>query len=147
MLKTILLVEDDARDLELIIAALARSGLNDHVVVAGDGEAALDYIHLHGASPGNPAVVLLDLKLPKVSGLEVLAEIRVSPIWRALPVVILTSSALESDRLASYSLKVNAYVVKPLEFGKLVEAVIGLGAFWELLKDAPAAHDGLGHRN
>jgi len=141
MLKPILLVEDDPRDLELTLVALERSQLANEVVVVRDGEAALDYLHRRGnfagRAEGNPAVVLLDLKLPKVNGLEVLQTVRSTESLHSIPVVMLTSSHEESDVLRSYQLGVNAYVVKPVEFKQFVEAIADLGIFWAVLNEPP----------
>lgn len=141
MLKPILLVEDNPNDLELTLLALERSQLANDVVVARDGAEALDYLHARGAHasrvPGNPAVVLLDLKLPKIDGLEVLAEIRATAALKSLPVVMLTSSREETDLLRSYELGVNAYVVKPVEFRAFVDASADLGVFWAVLNEPP----------
>lgn len=142
MLKPILLVEDDPRDLELTLLALERSQLANDVVVVRDGEAALEYLQQTGQfadrGTGNPAVILLDLKLPKVNGLEVLQAVRTSaePL-RSVPVVMLTSSHEETDVLRSYQLGVNAYVVKPVEFKQFVEAIADLGIFWAVLNEPP----------
>lgn len=141
MLKPILLVEDDPRDLELTLVALERSQLANEVIVVRDGEAALDYLNrggeFEGRAEGNPAVVLLDLKLPKVNGLEVLQTVRGTEQLRSIPVVMLTSSHEESDVLRSYQLGVNAYVVKPVEFKQFVEAIADLGIFWAVLNEPP----------
>jgi CheY-like chemotaxis protein len=141
MLKPILLVEDDARDLELTLLALERSQLANHVVEVRDGAQALDYLLRKGAyadrTEGNPAVVLLDLKLPKVNGLEVLRTVRSTTELRSLPIVMLTSSHEESDVLASYELGVNAYVVKPVEFREFIAAISELGVFWAVLNEPP----------
>lgn len=141
MLKPILLVEDDTRDLELTLVALERSQLANDVVIMRDGAQALDYLRREGAHTdrpaGNPAVILLDLKLPKVNGLEVLQVVRSDPNLRALPVVMLTSSQEESDVLRSYELGVNAYVVKPVEFKQFVSAIADLGVFWAVLNEPP----------
>jgi CheY-like chemotaxis protein len=141
MLKPILLVEDDPRDLELTLVALERSQLANDVVIVRDGEAALEYLSRGGAyadrPEGNPAVVLLDLKLPKVNGLEVLQTVRTTEALRSIPVVMLTSSHEESDVLRSYQLGVNAYVVKPVEFKQFVEAIADLGVFWAVLNEPP----------
>ncbi|MBI5270173.1 MAG: response regulator [Burkholderiales bacterium] len=141
MLKPILLVEDDKRDLELTLVALERSQLANDVVITRDGAQALDYLlrqgEYAGRAEGNPAVVLLDLKLPKVNGLEVLTTVRASETLRAVPVVMLTSSQEESDVLRSYELGVNAYVVKPVEFKQFVAAIAELGIFWAVLNEPP----------
>jgi DNA-binding response OmpR family regulator len=141
MLKPILLVEDDKRDLELTLVALERSQLANEVIVVRDGAQALDYLLREGdfknRAEGNPAVVLLDLKLPKVNGLEVLQKVRSTPSMRSMPVVMLTSSQEESDVVKSYELGVNAYVVKPVEFRQFVGAIADLGVFWAVLNEPP----------
>jgi len=141
MLKPILLVEDNPNDLELTLIALERSQLANEVIVVRDGAEALDYLYVRGAyaarDQGNPAVVLLDLKLPKVDGLEVLAEIRGYASLKSVPVVMLTSSKEEQDLIRSYELGVNAYVVKPVDFGEFVRAIADLGIFWAVLNEPP----------
>lgn len=141
MLKPILLVEDDKRDLELTLVALERSQLANEVIVVRDGAQALDYLLREGdfarREEGNPAVMLLDLKLPKVNGLEVLQKVRSTPHLRSMPVVMLTSSQEESDVVRSYELGVNAYVVKPVEFKQFVTAIADLGIFWAVLNEPP----------
>jgi CheY-like chemotaxis protein len=140
-LKRILLVEDSANDVELTLSALAENLLANEVVVVRDGEEALDYLMRRGIfkmrTPGNPAVVLLDLKLPKVDGLEVLKVIKTDPSLRTVPVVMLTSSREEQDVVKSYSLGVNAYVVKPVEFDEFVKALKELGLFWAVINEPP----------
>lgn len=141
MLKPILLVEDNPKDLELTLVALARSNLANEVIAVRDGVEALDYLLRRGSyasrSEGNPAVVLLDLKLPKVDGLQVLGTIRGEPSMRSLPVVILTSSREEQDVISSYDLGVNAYVVKPVGFKDFIDAIQDLGVFWAVLNEPP----------
>ncbi|MDZ5457073.1 response regulator [Azohydromonas lata] len=141
MLKPILLVEDDPRDLELTLLALERTQLANDVVVVRDGAQALEYLQREGdfahREPGNPAVILLDLKLPKVNGLEVLQAVRASQELHSIPVVMLTSSQEESDVMRSYSLGVNAYVVKPVEFKQFIAAIADLGIFWAVLNEPP----------
>ena len=141
MLKPILLVEDDKRDLELTLVALERSQLANDVVVVRDGALALQYLNRQGEHAdrpeGNPAVILLDLKLPKVNGLEVLRSVRSTEGLRSIPVVMLTSSHEESDLVKSYELGVNAYVVKPVEFKQFVGAIADLGVFWAVLNEPP----------
>lgn len=141
MLKPILLVEDNPNDLELTLIALEKSQLANEVVIVRDGAEALDYLMCRGAHAermaGNPAVVLLDLKLPKVDGLEVLREIRNTPHLKSTPVVMLTSSKEEQDLLRSYELGVNAYVVKPVDFSEFVRAIADLGIFWAVLNEPP----------
>ncbi len=140
-LKRILLVEDDPRDVELILESLGEYNLANEVVVAYDGEEALDYLYCRGKFKtrpgGNPAVMLLDLKMPKVSGTEVLKQIRSDEKLKMIPVVILTSSREEKDWLESYKLGVNAYVVKPVDFHEFVKAVKDIGAFWAVINEPP----------
>ena len=137
----ILLVEDDPNDVELTLTALEEYKLVNEVVVARDGEEALDYLHRRGGferrANGNPAVLLLDLKLPKVDGLEVLQQVRADEKLKMIPVGILTSSHEERDLVASYRLGVNAYVVKPVDFHEFVNAVKDLGGFWALINEPP----------
>ena len=141
MLKPILLVEDNPKDLELTLLALARSNLANEVITVRDGEECLDYLFTRGAytdrSKGHPAVVLLDLKLPKVDGLQVLEEIKRDPALQGIPVVMLTTSREEQDLLRSYKLGVNAYVVKPVAFKEFMHAVQELGVFWAVLNEPP----------
>jgi CheY-like chemotaxis protein len=140
-LRRILMVEDDPRDVELSLTALEQYNLANEVVVVGDGEEALDYLYRRGKfearANGNPAVVLLDLKLPKVDGLEVLQQIKTDAHLKMIPVVVLTSSREERDMVASYQLGVNAYVVKPVDFHEFVNAVKELGIFWALINEPP----------
>jgi CheY-like chemotaxis protein len=142
----ILLVEDNPNDVELILAALSENGLVDNVYVAHDGEEALDYLLRRGAhearSVKNPKVVLLDLKLPKVDGLEVLERIKTEPDLKTTPVVMLTSSREERDLLTSYDLGTNAYVVKPMSFKKFIEAVKEVGLFWAVINQPPSTTEG-----
>ena len=141
MLKPILLVEDNPHDLELTLVALERSQLANEVVIKRDGAEALDYLlrrgEHQGRDGGNPAVLLLDLKLPKVDGLEVLKTVRETPALRSIPVVMLTSSREEPDLLRAYEMGVNAYVVKPVEFKDFVAAISDLGIFWAVLNEPP----------
>jgi DNA-binding response OmpR family regulator len=137
----ILMVEDDPRDVELTLTALAEYNLANEVVVAGDGEEALDYLYCRGnfkaRTSENPAVLLLDLKLPKVDGLEVLQQIKSDEKLKMIPVVVLTSSREERDMVASYKLGVNAYVVKPVDFHEFVNAIKELGVFWAVINEPP----------
>ena len=137
----ILMVEDDPKDVELTLTALEEYNLANEVVVTRDGEQALDYLHCRGEyktrSSGNPAVMLLDLKLPKVDGLEVLKQIKSDGELRMIPVVVLTSSKEEKDMVASYKLGVNAYVVKPVDFHEFVNAIKELGVFWAVINEPP----------
>jgi two-component system, response regulator len=141
----ILLVEDNPSDVELTLHAFEKRKLANRVHVVRDGQEALEYLFGTGAQSDRvqPKVVLLDLKLPKVDGLEVLREIRSDAALRTVPVVILTSSREERDVVESYSLGVNSYIVKPIEFDKFVETVQMLGLYWLLLNEPPtAAADG-----
>jgi DNA-binding response OmpR family regulator len=137
----ILIVEDDAKDVELTLMALEDYNLTNDVVVTRDGQEALDYLYCRGqfhTRPGeNPAVILLDLKLPKVDGSEVLKQIRSDERLKMTPVVVLTSSREEKDMVKSYKLGVNAYVVKPVDFHEFVNAVKELGVFWALINEPP----------
>ena len=139
--RSILLAEDNPKDVELTLEALAEYNLANDVVVASDGAEALDYLYRRGKHAnrheGNPAVVLLDIKMPKVDGLEVLRTIKGDPALKTIPVVILTSSREERDLVESYSLGVNAYVVKPVQFLEFVESVKQLGAFWAVINEPP----------
>lgn len=137
----ILLVEDDPKDVELTLTALDEYNLANEVVVASDGEQALDYLYYRGHFMGrvgeNPAVLLLDLKLPKVDGLEVLRQVKSDENLKMIPVVVLTSSHEEKDMVASYTLGVNAYVVKPVDFHEFVNAIKELGVFWAVINEPP----------
>ena len=137
----ILMVEDDPKDVELTLTALEEYNLANEVIVTRDGEQALDYLNCRGEyktrSSGNPAVMLLDLKLPKVDGLEVLKQIKSDGELRMIPVVVLTSSKEEKDMVASYKLGVNAYVVKPVDFHEFVNAIKELGVFWAVINEPP----------
>jgi DNA-binding response OmpR family regulator len=137
----ILLVEDDPMDVELTMTALGEYNLSNEVVLARDGEEALDYLYSRGKyqqrGGENPAVLLLDLKLPKVDGLEVLKTVKSDDKFKMIPVVILTSSREEKDMVASYELGVNAYVVKPVDFHEFVNAIKELGIFWALINEPP----------
>ena len=140
-LKRILLVEDNANDVEMTLAALEENHLANEVVVVRDGAEALDYLHRRGVfklrAPGNPAVVLLDIKLPKVDGVEVLRQVKSDAELRRVPVVMLTSSREEQDLLSTYDLGVNGYVVKPVEFGEFVQSLNKLGLFWAVVNEPP----------
>jgi DNA-binding response OmpR family regulator len=137
----ILMVEDDPKDVELTLTALEEYNLANEVVVTRDGQEALDYLRRRGQyskrSQENPAVILLDLKLPKVDGLEVLHEIRSDERLNMVPVIVLTSSRQEKDVMSSYKLGVNAYVVKPVDFHEFVNAVKELGVFWAVINEPP----------
>lgn len=140
-LKRILLVEDSPNDIELTLTALSENHLANEVVVVRDGEEALDYLYRRGVfrlrMEGNPVVVLLDLKLPKIDGLEVLAQIKSDADLKLIPVVVLTSSREEQDLINSYNLGSNAYVVKPVDFHEFVDAIKELGLFWAVVNQPP----------
>ncbi|HKQ38661.1 MAG TPA: response regulator [Verrucomicrobiae bacterium] len=140
-LKRILLVEDNANDVELSLSAFEQQNLANEVVVARNGAEALDYLYRRGRFAdrpgGQPAVVLLDLKMPKVDGMEVLRQVKSDPELKTLPIVMLTSSREEHDLIRSYQLGVNAYVVKPIDFRQLLDAVKQLGLFWAVLNEPP----------
>ena len=140
-LKRILLAEDNDRDVELTLAALEEHNLANEVVIARDGAEALDYLFKRGKFAnhpnGIPVVVMLDLKMPKVDGLEVLHAIRTDDRLKSIPVVMITSSREEQDLLRSYELGVNAYVVKPVDFQKFVDSVKQIGAFWAIINEPP----------
>ena len=140
-LRHILLAEDDPNDVELTVTALNRRHLANGVDVVKNGAEALDYLFRRGAYANrpaeDPAVILLDIKMPKVDGLEVLRQIRADPRLKMLPVVMLTSSREEGDLLRSYQLGVNAYVVKPVDFDQFVTAVSDLGVFWAVVNEPP----------
>ena len=140
-LPSILLAEDNPNDVELTLEALDKNHLANRVTVAHDGVEAMEYLRREGAfsdrEPGDPAVVLLDIKMPRKDGLQVLREIRTDPALRRLPVVILTSSREEQDLITSYDLGVNAYVVKPVGFPSFIDAVKELGMFWAVINERP----------
>jgi CheY-like chemotaxis protein len=137
----ILLAEDSAQDAELTLNALAEHNITNSVDLARDGAEALDYLYKRGQfagrQGGNPVLVLLDLKMPRVDGLELLRTVKADPQLRTIPVVILTSSREEQDVVRSYELGVNAYVVKPVEFDQFMRAVRDLGLFWLLINETP----------
>lgn len=141
--RTILLAEDNPNDVELTLAAFRENHLLNEVVVVRDGAEALDYLfhrnQFEGRAGGNPGLILLDLKMPKIDGLEVLRAIKSDARLKLVPVVILTSSRQEQDLLRSYNLGVNAYVVKPVEFAEFVDAVKALGGFWAVVNEPPPA--------
>lgn len=137
----ILMVEDDPNDVELTMTALEGYNLANEVIVTRDGEEALDYLYRRGnytaRSSDHPAVILLDLKLPKIDGLEVLRQVKSDDNLKMIPVVVLTSSREEKDLVSSYKLGVNAYVVKPVDFHEFVNAIKELGVFWAIINVAP----------
>lgn len=145
-LKKILLAEDNPKDVELTIEALSDSNLANRVVVVRDGVETLEYLRCEGEYSGRepelPSVLLLDIKMPRKDGIEVLKEIRSDPKLRLLPVVMLTSSREDKDLLNSYYSGVNAYVVKPVNFGGFIDAIKQLGIFWGLINELPPA---MGH--
>ena len=140
-LRTILLAEDNPKDVELTLMALSGNNLANHVVVVKDGVEALEYLRCEGSFKQRkreiPAVLLLDIKMPRMDGIELLQEIRNDPVLKMLPVVMLTSSREEPDLKKSYELGVNAYVVKPVDFAKFIEAVKQIGIFWALINEIP----------
>jgi len=140
--KPILLVEDNLNDIELTTRVLKSSRVKNEVIVVRHGGDALDYLYRRGGfktrSPGNPSVILLDLKMPKVDGLEVLRSIKNDDELKVIPVVVFTSSREEADLVKSYKLGVNAYVVKPVGFEQFTEAIKQLGIFWVTLNESPA---------
>lgn len=140
-LKRILLVEDDPKDVQLTLEALSEYNLANEVIVVRDGEEALNYLSRSGKfetfASGNPAAILLDLKLPKVNGLEVLGRVRADEKLKMIPVIVLTSSRQEEDLAKCYKLGVNAYVVKPVDFHEFINAVKELGVFWGLINEPP----------
>jgi two-component system response regulator len=146
----ILLIEDNPNDAELTLHAFKANNLGNRIHHARDGQEALDILFPAGDSAGSanhavPRLILLDLKLPKIDGLEVLREIRTSPVTRNVPVVILTSSREERDLVESYNLGVNSYIVKPIDFNQFTEAVRAVGLYWLLLNEPapplPASHE------
>ena len=139
--RKILLAEDNANDAELTLTALRENHLSNEIVLVRDGAAALDYLYARnafaGRRDGDPALVVLDLKMPKVDGIEVLRQIKSDPALKHVPVVILTSSREEQDLMRSYDLGVNAYVVKPVAFNEFIDAVKTLGGFWAVVNQPP----------
>jgi two-component system, response regulator len=146
VLKRILYAEDSPADVELTMAALEEHHLANEVVAVNDGVEALDYLYRRGPfasrEAGNPAVVLLDLKMPRLDGLEVLRQVKSDPDLRTIPVVIMTSSREERDLVESYRLGVNAYVVKPVDFEQFVAAVKEVGMFWAVVNEPPPENAG-----
>ena len=140
-IRTILLAEDNPKDVELTLEALGDHNLANNVIVVRDGVETMDYLRCEGKykqrKPGNPAVLLLDIKMPRMDGIEVLKAIRSDKKLHTLPVVMLTSSREEQDVIKSYELGVNAYVVKPVNFKEFIEAVKQLGVFWAVINEVP----------
>jgi two-component system response regulator len=139
--KRILLVEDNPRDAEMALDALEQYNLSNEVVTLRDGAEALDYLFRRGPfagrADGDPAVILLDLKMPRVDGLEVLKKLKADDRLKVIPIVMMTSSREDQDIVSSYKLGVNAYIVKPLNFHEFVDAIKFVGAFWAVLNEAP----------
>jgi CheY-like chemotaxis protein len=141
--KRILIVDDSPRDVELTIAALAEKNLANEVVVAEDGEEALDYLYKRGKfanDNGLPAIILLDIKMPKVNGIEVLRHIRSNPKFSFIPVIMVTSSHEERDLVESYKLGANSYVVKPVDIVQFIDAIKSLGQYWAIINQTPPEH-------
>ena len=140
-LKTILLAEDNPKDVELTLEAMAENRLANHIIVVKDGVEALEYLRCQGKyklrKTGNPALILLDIKMPRMDGIEVLRNIRSDAKLKRLPVVVLTSSREENDLINTYELGVNAYVLKPVDFKQFIEAVKQIGSFWAVLNELP----------
>ena len=145
-LKQIVLAEDNANDVELTVNALRENHIVNELVVVRDGADALAYLYKRDRfaqrAGGNPALVLLDLKMPKVDGIEVLRQIKGDPVLKHIPVVMLTSSREEQDLVRSYELGVNAYVVKPVDFHEFIDAVKLLGGFWAVVNEPPPPRTG-----
>lgn len=138
--KRILIVDDSPKDVELTISALAEKNLANEVVVAEDGEEALDYLYKRGKfsnENGNPAIILLDIKMPKLNGIEVLKHIRSNPKFRFIPVIMVTSSKEEKDLVESYNLGANSYVVKPVDIVQFIDAIKSLGQYWAIINQTP----------
>jgi len=138
--KRILIVDDSQKDVELTIAALAEKNLANEVDVAEDGEEALDYLYKRGKFSnitGNPAVILLDIKMPKMDGIEVLKHIRANPEFKFVPVIMVTSSREERDLVESYKLGANSYVVKPVDITQFIDAIKVLGQYWAVINQPP----------
>jgi CheY-like chemotaxis protein len=139
--RTILLAEDNPKDVELTLEAMADNNLANQVVVVKDGVEVLEYLRSEGAyklrKAGNPAVILLDIKMPRMDGIEVLRIIRSDTALKKIPVVVLTSSSEEQDLITTYELGVNAYIVKPVDFKQFIDAVKQIGSFWAVLNELP----------
>lgn len=142
--KRILIVDDSPKDVELTIAALTENNLANNIIVAEDGEEALDYLYKRGKfadyENGNPAVILLDIKMPKLNGIEVLKQIRSSPKFKFIPVIMVTSSGEEKDLVESYKLGANAYMVKPVDIVQFIDAIKVLGQFWVIVNQQPLSN-------
>jgi CheY-like chemotaxis protein len=142
-LRPILLAEDNPNDVELTLTALHSLNLANEIIVVNDGAQVLDFLHRRNTFSSRlavaPAVILLDLKMPRVDGLEALRQIRADPVHRMLPIVILTSSREENDLVKGYEQGANAYVVKPVDFDQFISAISQLGVFWALINEPPPA--------
>jgi CheY-like chemotaxis protein len=140
--KRILIVDDSAKDVELVIAALTEKNLANEVDVAEDGVEALDYLYKRGKfadfKNSNPAVILLDIKMPRMNGIEVLRHIRTDPKFKFIPVIMVTSSREEKDLVESYKLGANSYVVKPVDIVQFIDAIKTLGQFWAVINELPS---------
>jgi CheY-like chemotaxis protein len=143
-IKKILIVDDSPKDVELAIAALAEKNLANEVAIAEDGEEALDYLYCRGKfanrEKGNPAVILLDIKMPKMNGIEVLKHIRSNPEFKMIPVIMVTSSHEEKDLVESYKLGANSYVVKPVDIVQFIDSIKTLGQYWVVINQLPPKH-------
>lgn len=142
--KTILIVDDSPKDVELTISALSEKNLANELVVAEDGVEALDYLYRRGQfakrENGNPAVILLDIKMPRMNGIEVLKHIRSNPKFNFIPVIMVTSSREEKDLIESYKLGANSYVVKPVDIVQFIDAIKALGQYWAVINQPSPAH-------
>jgi CheY-like chemotaxis protein len=141
--RKILIVDDNPKDVELTIAALAEKNLANEVVVAEDGVEALDYLYKRGKFVnvnGNPAIILLDIKMPRMDGIDVLKHIRSDPKFKLIPLIVLTSSAEERDLVESYKLGANSYVVKPVDIVQFIDAIKVLGQYWAVINQPPPFH-------
>lgn len=139
-IRRILIVDDSPKDVELTIAALSEKNLANDVIVAEDGEEALDYLYKRSKfvnEIGLPAIILLDIKMPKVNGLEVLKHIRSSPNFKYIPIIMVTSSREERDLIESYKLGANSYVVKPVDINQFIDAIKVLGYYWAVINQPP----------
>ena len=139
-IKRILIVDDSPKDVELAISALAEKNFANEVIVAEDGVEALDYLHKRGKfanESGDPAVILLDIKMPRMDGIETLRRIRSDPKFKVIPVIMVTSSSEERDLVESYKLGANSYVVKPIDIGQFIDAIKVLGQYWAVINQTP----------
>jgi len=144
-IKTILIVDDSRNDIELAISALSEKNLANEVVIAEDGIEALDFLYKRGKfaehQNGNPVVILLDIKMPRMDGIEVLKHIRLEPRFRLIPVIMVTSSAEEKDLVESYKLGANSYVVKPVDIVQFIDAIKVLGQYWAVINQPPPSFE------